>query len=103
MTTTTNLRPDPVLGEVLPETGGTIIAWGHVDAMTGTATEQERWCILLLIAPEKRIPNEENYEVLYLYPDDGPLSTGGRIEATVKFPNIVPAVEDGYTQWGMDW
>lgn len=105
--------PNPVLGYpvasdiVALQDLGTVVAWGHVDALCGTPDEAERWCLLTLLPVHKRIANEANYLVSYVYPDLLPPAADGdgladRLEVSYGFPNIVPAVEQ-YCELGMDW
>lgn len=102
-----NVYPEPVLGEVAPGTNGeTVIAWGHVDADVD-GVDFDRWCILTLLPPTLRVPNEVNYAVMFFYPGELPRAANGdgvspRIEMRETFPNIVPAVEC-YRDMGMDW
>lgn len=92
---------NPELGLRCPFTDdGVVVAWGHVDAVY-EGEEYERWCVLVLLDPEHRISNVENYSVRYIYPFDIP-DNSDRVEIDVRFPNIVPAVE-AYADMGMDY
>lgn len=88
--------------------GSTILAWGYYrDDIT---------VYLVMLAPNKRVPNEENYATLYMNlrpltdPDNANIFYGDYTERRAMvpygvqtFPNIVPTVQCWQDEYGMDY